>query len=72
MSTGVLVREVKEGPAKEAGIHSGDIILRIDNKSVEDIQHFARLVEGLPSEKWIPLLVQRNGSSMFLAIRLYE
>ncbi len=71
-SFGVLVREVREGPAKEAGIRPGDVILRIDNRRIEDVQHFARLVEELPAGKWVPLLVQRNGSPMFLAIRIPE
>ncbi|RMD71246.1 MAG: DegQ family serine endoprotease [Gammaproteobacteria bacterium] len=72
VTSGVLVKEVKKGPAKEAGIRPGDVILRIDNKPVKDVEHFARLVKRLPKGKWVPLLVQRNGSPMFLAIRIPE
>ena len=69
---GVLVRRVVTGPASKAGIRKGDIILSIDNESVENLEHFNRLVKSLPAGKSVALLVQRNGSPTFLALKIPE
>nr|VFJ43817.1 MAG: serine protease Do [Candidatus Kentron sp. DK]VFJ49660.1 MAG: serine protease Do [Candidatus Kentron sp. DK] len=69
---GVLVGNVKEGPALDAGIQSGDIILRIDNKPVTDTRQLKQLAKDLPSGKPIPVLVQRRGSPLFLALKIQQ
>jgi serine protease Do len=58
------------GPATQAGVRKGDIILAIDNKPVQNATQFAKTVKGLPAGKSVALLVQRNGSPTFLAIKV--
>jgi len=67
---GVLVQNVITGPASRAGIRKGDVILSVDNKPVQDQQQFAEVVKGLPAGKSVALLVQRDGSPTFLAVKV--
>ena len=67
---GVLVKQVDSGPARKAGIRRGDVILMIDNKDVEDPDQFKDLVKDLPEDKSVPLLIQRRGGPVFLALKV--
>lgn len=67
---GVLVVEVRDGPGREAGLMQGDIIRTIDGKSVGTPAELNQLVRSLPAGKSVPLLIVRNGSPRFLALRL--
>jgi serine protease Do len=69
---GVLVHEVKPGPAYDAGIRRGDAILRIQDQVIKDVKQFNEVVKGLPKGKSIALLVQRHGGSQFLALKLKD
>ena len=69
---GVLVESVSEGPAQKAGVRNGDIILLINNIKIKDAQHFEGLVNDLPKEKSIPILIQRRGGPIFIALKLPE
>ena len=66
---GVLVSAVSDGPGKRAGIREGDLILMLNNEKVSDGDHFKRLAAGLPEGKAISVLVQREGSPIFLALK---
>lgn len=67
---GVLVMKVTKGPAMQAGIRPGDYILSLNNEEIEDVDHFAEIAAELPEDKSIPVLVQRRGSSQFLALKI--
>ncbi|MDP1772536.1 MAG: DegQ family serine endoprotease [Methylobacter sp.] len=67
---GVLVQEVGKGPAKDAGIQRGDVILRIQNNVIRDADDFEKAVKKLPAGKSVAMLVQRQGSPVFLAIKV--
>ena len=69
---GVLVESVNEGPAQKAGVRKGDIILLINNEKISDSQHFDKLVKELPVGKSIPILIQRRGGPIFIALKLSE
>lgn len=66
---GVLVTEVREGPAKQAGVRPGDIVLLLDSNKVKDAQTFKSLAAALPAGKAISILVQRQGNPIFLALK---
>ncbi len=66
---GVLVEDVRDGPAKEAGVRAGDVILRLDNKLVQGSEHFGALADKLPAGKAVSILVQRKGNPIFLALK---
>lgn len=69
---GVLVSDLKAGPATEAGIRKGDVILLLNNIKVKDSTHFSELLESLSPGKSIPVLIQRRGGPLFLAIKIPE
>lgn len=69
---GVLVVEVSEGPAKQAGIRKDDVILMLNNVDVESRENFEELTASLPSGKAISVLVQRRGNPVFLALKTEE
>jgi len=67
---GVLVASVGDGPAGRAGIRKGDVILLLDNEKVTDVDKFNQLVKELPKNKSVPVLIQRHGNPIFLALKL--
>jgi serine protease Do len=69
---GVVVTRIGSGPARKAGIRKGDVILMINNQDIKSADQFKAMVEGLPVGKSVPLLVQRRGGPVFLALKVPE
>jgi len=67
---GVLVEKITGGPAQEAGLRSGDIILRINNKEISNINGLQRVIKDIPPGKSVPLLVHRRNGPVFLALKI--
>ena len=66
---GVVVSKVSDGPAERAGIREGDLILMLNNQEVANSGEFNRLAAELPQGKAVSVLVQRQGSPIFLALK---
>jgi len=69
---GVIVEETFPGPAQDAGIRKGDVIVLINNIRITDKLHFQEIIKDLPFNKSIPVLIQRRGGPIFLALKLKE
>jgi len=69
---GVLVTNVTSGAAYTAGVRKGDVILLINNVKIRDVEHFEQFVTDLPKGKSIPILIQRRGGPIFLALKLTD
>lgn len=69
---GVLVSEMMTGPAQKAGIRQGDVLLLINNIKIKDASHFDKLISTLPKGRSIPVLIQRQGGPIFLALKIDE
>ncbi|PHS69724.1 MAG: serine peptidase [Methylophaga sp.] len=67
---GVIVVNVAQGAAADAGIHEGDRILSINNQKIKDARHFLDIAKELPEDKAIPVLIQRGDGAIFLALRI--
>jgi len=69
---GVLVADIDSGPASNAGLRRGDVILSIDNVKVKSAKQFLDVAKELPTDKAVPVLVQRGEGAIFLAIKIKE
>jgi serine protease Do len=67
-SKGTLVVERVSGAAADAGVQAGDIILAVNSKSVATVKELRDATEK--SGKTVALLVERNGSQIFLPVRI--
>jgi serine protease Do len=70
---GVLVDSVASGPAEQAGIRDGDLILAVNHQSVESAAEFNAFLDGLETGRSIALLVQRGrGGPIYYPVRIPE
>ena len=68
---GVVVTQVVEGgPGDVAGIIPGDVLLMVDNKSVDTPREFKEVVGELSGRGSVAVLVQREQGPVFLALKL--
>jgi serine protease Do len=67
---GVMVRNVSEGPAFRAGLRPGDVILAFNQTPIDSAQQFADVVQNVPTDRPISMLVQRGENTrLYLAMR---
>jgi serine protease Do len=70
---GALVARVTEkGPAEKAGVQSGDVIVRFDNKEVSDMRRLPRIVAETPVGKAVKVELWRKNRMMELDVTLGE
>jgi serine protease Do len=66
--TGVVVMLVEpESPAVEAGIERGDLILRVGEAAVANLDDYAKAVRAVPHGQMLKLLCRREGKSFWVA-----
>jgi serine protease Do len=63
-----LVVQDASGPAAEAGVQQGDVILAVNNQPVKSAKDLRGLVDK--AGKHVALLVQRDEAKMYVAIDL--
>jgi serine protease Do len=70
-SEGVVVASVEEAsPAEGAGVRPGDVVREVNRQRVRTEADFERTVRGLKEGDRVTLLLQRGGSSLFVAFSL--
>ena len=68
---GVVVRSVSPGSvAAEAGIRAGDVITLIDTTPIKSTEAFARAVDALKGGSSVPLRLIRQGSPLFIGLKV--
>ncbi len=73
---GILVKNIKSGKegsaARKAGIERGDILLMFKGEKLDSIKRFEELSKDLVSGQTYAILVLREGSARFLALKAEE
>ena len=69
---GVWVEKMSDGPAQKASIREGDIILILNNIKIKDSSQLYEIIKKLPKGRSVPVLIQRQGGPIFLALKLDE
>ena len=67
---GALVSDVPEGPAMEAGMQAGDVIVSFDGREVEDTRGLVRQVGNTEVGKAVRVVVNRDGATQTLLVTL--
>ena len=70
---GLVVESIADGDAERAGIQKGDILIMLDNQRFETVEEFKDIVDELPKDRFVALLVIRNSESpLFIALKLSD
>jgi serine protease Do len=69
-AAGAMVTDVPEGPAMEAGMQAGDVILSFDGNEVADVRGLVKSVGNTNVGKTVDVVVLRDGSEVTLAVTL--
>jgi len=69
-SGGVVVESVEPGLAFESGLRPGDIILQVNSQKITNANKFNNVIKGLKENSSVPVLIQRRGSPLFLAMKM--
>ena len=69
-TAGALVTDVPDGPAKDGGMLSGDVIMSFDGTEVEDTRGLVRKVGNTEVGKAVRVVVFREGKTQTLKITL--
>ena len=69
--TGVVVTGIRSGSqAEKAGLIQGDVIREINHEPVQSSQEFRQAVKALPDEQTILLFINRQGTPLFLTVKV--
>jgi serine protease Do len=69
-ASGALITDVPEGPAKEAGLLAGDVIMTFDGVDVENTRGLVRQVGNAEVGKSVRVVVFRDGGTQTVLVTL--
>jgi serine protease Do len=69
-TTGAIIRDVFDGPAKKAGLKTMDVIVMFDGKEVTDSGALVRIVGSTPVGSTVKTIVLRDGKRMSIDVVL--
>ncbi len=69
-ASGALITDVPEGPAMEAGLQTGDVIMSFDGVEVADTRGLVRQVGNSPVGATVRVTVMREGKSQTIKVVL--
>ena len=67
---GARVVSIEEGPAADAGVEAGDVLVNFNREPVGTEAELAELVAAADSGSAVPILVIREGRPSFLAVQM--
>lgn len=69
-ASGALITDVPEGPARDAGLETNDVIVSFDGVAVADTRGLVRQVGNSPVGATVRVTVLRDGKSQTIAVTL--
>lgn len=66
---GLLVVDA-QGPAAQAGIRRGDMILALNNTDIQSLEQFNKQIAAMASGKTVALLVQRGENTLYVPVKI--
>lgn len=69
-ASGALIAQILDGPAAEAGLMRGDVILRLDGKDVDSPRDLVRMIADAPSDREVVIEVRRNRELRAFRVKL--
>jgi serine protease Do len=72
VDAGIVVREVRQGPAAMVGLRAGDVITSLDNKQIKSVEQFEDITEALPTDRSVSMRVVRQGRASYITFRLAD
>jgi serine protease Do len=66
---GLLVQDAT-GDALRAGIHSGDVILAVNNGKLATVEAFRKAIAAVPAGKSAAILVRRGDGSLYIPLKI--
>src|SRR5262245_1859441 len=70
VNSGVVVTDIEEGSAAESsGLQPGDVILELNRQSIPNFSTFQRLADPMKSSDIALLLVNRQGTIIYIPVR---
>ena len=67
---GVLIRRVRSGAGRAAGLRDGDVLMSVDGVAVRSVEEVDAALADAESGQAVRLLVRRGGSPLWVALRL--
>lgn len=67
---GVQIEQLRDGPARTAGLATGDAIIALNHQPISNVEDFNRVVESLPATGYVPVRVVRDGRGTTLVVEL--
>ena len=67
---GALVKGLRDGPARAAGLRPGDVLLKLGGEALDGPGEAKQLLAAVESGQRVPVLVQRGERALFVPIRI--
>jgi serine protease Do len=67
---GLMVEDVRDGPAAASGIQPGDVILAVGQDQFRSVEEFNRLLARRKKGERVPLLVRRGDAALYVPVEL--
>ncbi len=69
---GLLVERVESGPLADAGVRTGDVLVRLGSHSLKSVDQLKQAAADISPGKPVPLQIYRNGRPIFVSLTLAQ